>query len=155
MQIDVIAIGDKMPNWVHTAWQEYCKRLPQDWQLNLIEIPACKRGKNAPIDRILQEEGERLLKASHGSDHLIALDRMGKPIDSQGLAKACDDWHHKGYRTTFLVGGPEGLSENCLSRVDERWSLSSLTFPHPVVRIVIAEQIFRSHSILTNHPYHR
>lgn len=144
-----------MPSWVNDAWQDYAKRLPKDWALKLIEIPASKRGKNAPIERILQEEGERLLKAAEGCEILIALDRIGKDISSRDLAKHCSDWHENHQRVVILVGGPEGLSPACLDACHRRWSLSAMTLPHPIVRAVIAEQIFRAWSILNNHPYHR
>ncbi len=155
MQIDLIAVGTKMPSWVETAWQDYVKRLPKDWRLNLIEIPAGKRGKNAPIKRILQEEGERVLKAAASCDTLIALDRIGRCISSHDLAKSCKAWLENRQRIAILVGGPEGLSEACLQKASTRWSLSAMTLPHPVVRVVIAEQVFRAWSILNNHPYHR
>jgi 23S rRNA (pseudouridine1915-N3)-methyltransferase len=155
MQIELIAVGSKMPDWVNAAWQDYSKRLPKDWQLTLSEIPAGKRGKNAPIERILQDEGERILKAAQHCDHLIALDRLGKAISSQQLAESCQSWHDNRQRIGILVGGPEGLSEACLAAAHQRWSLSAMTFPHPVVRIVLAEQVFRAWSILHNHPYHR
>jgi len=155
MQIDLIAVGTKMPGWVNDAWQDYVKRLPRDWSLNLIEIPAGKRGKNAPIERILQDEGERVLKAAADADTIIALDRIGKTISSQDLAHSCQQWHDNRQRIAILIGGPEGLSEDCLKAATTRWSLSGMTFPHPVVRIVIAEQVFRAWSILHNHPYHR
>jgi 23S rRNA (pseudouridine1915-N3)-methyltransferase len=155
MQIELIAVGAKMPDWVNTAWQDYIKRLPKDWQLNLTEIPAGKRGKNAPIERILQDEGERALKAAQDCDVIIALDRIGKTISSQDLAQYCQRWHDDRRRAAILIGGPEGLSQTCLDAAHQHWSLSGLTFPHPVVRIVIAEQVFRAWSILHNHPYHR
>lgn len=155
MQIELIAVGAKMPDWINTAWQDYTKRLPKDWQLNLTEIPAGKRGKNAPIERILQEEGERILKAAQDCDVVIALDRIGRAISSQNLAQQCQAWHDSRQRVALLIGGPEGLSSSCLDASQQCWSLSTLTFPHPVVRIVIAEQVFRAWSILHNHPYHR
>jgi 23S rRNA (pseudouridine1915-N3)-methyltransferase len=155
MQIDLIAVGTKMPEWVDTAWKDYIKRLPKDWQLNLIEIPAGKRGKNAPIARILQDEGERALKAATNCDLIIALDRIGKFISSENLAQACSSWLENNQKIAILVGGPEGLSEACLTAATVRWSLSAMTLPHPVVRVVIAEQIFRAWSILNKHPYHR
>ena len=155
MQIDLIAIGTKMPQWVDTAWKDYVKRLPREWQLNLIELPAGKRGKNAPIQQILQDEGRRLLKAASHCDTLIALDRIGKNLNSQDLAKHCSHWVDNRQKIGLLVGGPEGLSDECLVKTKTRWSLSPMTLPHPIVRIVIAEQVFRAWSIVNNHPYHR
>ena len=155
MQINLIAIGTKMPQWVNTAWENYTKRLPKEWQLKLIEIPAKNRGKQAPIQRILEIEGEQLLKAASGCDLIIALDRIGKAISSQVLAESCSSWLRNQHRVGILIGGPEGLSDSCLAAAPIRWSLSEMTLPHPLVRIVIAEQLFRAWSILNNHPYHR
>ena len=155
MQVDLIAVGTKMPSWVETAWQDYVKRLPKEWKLNLIEIPAGKRGKNAPIKQILQQEGERVLKAAANCDTVIALDRLGKAINSHDLAGSCSTWLANRQRVAILIGGPEGLSDECLAAATTRWSLSAMTLPHPVVRVVIVEQVFRAWSILNNHPYHR
>lgn len=155
MQLDLIAIGTKMPGWVETACKDYIKRLPRDWTLNIIELPAGKRGKNAAIPAILEDEGQRILKAAEACDILIALDRIGKPINSQDLAQHCQQWHDNRQRVGLLIGGPEGLSENCLNATSARWSLSAMTLPHPIVRVVIAEQLFRAWSILHKHPYHR
>ena len=155
MQIDLIAVGTKMPQWVCEGFADYQARLPRDWTLNLIEIPAKKRGKNAPINAILQEEGERLLKAAAAADRIIALDRLGKSINSQQLATTCNRWHNESLRVAWLIGGPEGMSDECLQAAHEKWSLTELTLPHPLVRLVVAEQVFRAWSILHNHPYHR
>jgi 23S rRNA (pseudouridine1915-N3)-methyltransferase len=155
MQIDLVAVGTKMPSWVDTAWKDYTKRLPKEWKLNLVEIPAGKRGKNAPIQQILQDEGRRALKAAAHCDTIIALDRVGKPLSSHDLANCCSDWLENRQKVAVLIGGPEGLSDDCLAAASKSWSLSAMTLPHPVVRVVLAEQVFRAWSILNNHPYHR
>lgn len=155
MQIELIAIGTKMPAWVNTAWQTYVERLPREWSLSLKELPAQHRGKNAPIEAILADEGERLLKAAANAEHIIALDRGGRNISSMDLAKTTENWLQQRTHVAILVGGPEGLSPACLKAANQCWSLSALTYPHPIVRVVLAEQIFRAWSILNNHPYHR
>lgn len=153
MQIKLLAIGNKMPAWVNAGFSEYAKRLPSDYQLQLIEIPSQKRNKSSVIEQVLQLEGEKLLAAA--SSPVIAFDRQGQGVNTEQLAIQLQNWHDNNYNPSFLVGGPEGLSPGCLKRADKVWSLSALTFPHPLVRIILAEQIYRAWSILSHHPYHR
>lgn len=155
MRIHLLAIGTKMPGWVNTGTDEYASRMPPQCQLLIREITAEKRTKNSDLQRIRQTEGEKLLAAIPDGSLVITLDVKGKPWSTEQLAQQLDSWMMSGRDVSLLVGGPEGLSPACLQRAEQSWSLSPLTFPHPLVRIVVAEQLFRAWSILTNHPYHR
>ncbi|BBA36905.1 rRNA large subunit methyltransferase [Methylocaldum marinum] len=155
MQIHLVAVGNRMPGWVTEAYSEYAKRLPRECELVLKEIVPAKRGKNADIARSIEEEGERILAALPRNVHVIALDVAGKEWSTPELAEALARWLESGRDVALLVGGPDGLSPACLKRANQRWSLSKLTFPHPVVRIIVAEQVYRAWSILQHHPYHR
>lgn len=155
MRIRLITVGTKMPDWVTQGFTEYQKRLNQDVQLELVEIPAGKRGKNADVKRILEKEGEQILNALHPSEHIIALDVKGKRFTTEKLSQRLNELMHNGQPVALLVGGPEGLAPECRNKAHEKWSLSDLTLPHPLVRIVIAEQLYRSWSLLKGHPYHR
>lgn len=155
MQIHLLAVGTRMPDWVTQGYEEFAKRLPPECRLRLVEIPAGKRGKGADLNRLIKEEGERMLAAIPKGARVIALDVQGDAWATAQLAQRLDEWRHDGRDIALLVGGPDGLAPPCLERAAERWSLSKLTFPHPLVRIVIAEQLYRAWSILQNHPYHR
>ena len=155
MQIHLITVGTKMPSWVQQGYEEYAKRLPRECELILKEIPAGKRGKNSDVARIVKEEGERMLAAIPSGAHLVTLDLGGKLWSTQELAQSLARWQLNAQHVCLLVGGPEGLAEEVKQRARESWCLSNLTFPHPLVRIVAAEQIYRAWSILQNHPYHR
>ena len=144
-----------MPGWVNAGTEEYAGRMPPQCQLLIREIAAEKRNKNSDLNRIRQSEGEKLLAAIPDGNLVITLDVKGKPWSTEQLAQQLDSWMMSGRDVSLLVGGPEGLSPACLQRAEQSWSLSPLTFPHPLVRIVVAEQLFRAWSILTNHPYHR
>jgi 23S rRNA (pseudouridine1915-N3)-methyltransferase len=155
MRIHLIAVGTRMPAWVEQGFKEYSQRLPADCTLQLVEIPAGKRGKNADIARITRDEGERMLAAIPKGAQVIALEVKGKAWSTEQLAQELDGWRHDGRDVALLVGGPEGLAPDCVTRAEGKWSLSNLTLPHPLVRIVVAEQLYRAWSILHNHPYHR
>lgn len=155
MNIILLAVGNKMPDWVSRGYNEYAKRLTGDCRLKLVEISPGKRGKNADLARIKKEEGERLLSAIPKSSLVVALEVKGKAWTTEMLAQQMDDWLHSGQDVTLMVGGPEGLSEACVARADIKWSLSPLTLPHPLVRVLLSEQLYRAYSILKNHPYHR
>ncbi|MFM8442614.1 MAG: 23S rRNA (pseudouridine(1915)-N(3))-methyltransferase RlmH [Methylococcus sp.] len=155
MQIHLVAVGNRMPGWVTEGYLEYAKRLPPECRLVLREITPGKRLKNADITRIRAEEGERILAAIAPEDHVIALEMLGKAWSTETLAEQLGQWQRDGRRIALLVGGPDGLSNPCRDRADQQWSLSPLTLPHPIVRIVVAEQIYRAWSWLNRHPYHR
>jgi 23S rRNA (pseudouridine1915-N3)-methyltransferase len=155
MQIHIIAIGERMPAWVAEAYTEYARRLPHECRLGLREIAAGKRGKGADLARLAREEGERQLAAIPSGCRIIALDRTGRELDTVELASRIEQQMQDGRDLALLIGGPEGLAPGCLAAAHERWSLSRLTFAHPVVRVVVAEQLYRAWSIIRNLPYHR
>jgi len=144
-----------MPAWVNQGFAEYIRRFPRDLPFNLIEIPAGKRGKNADIVRILDKEGELLLNAIPKGNRIVTLEVEGKAWTTPKLANQLERWQLDGRDVALLVGGPEGLSPACIKASEEKWSLSALTLPHPMVRILIAESLYRAWSVNTNHPYHR
>ncbi len=155
MRIDLIAVGTKMPSWVEAGYNEYARRMPPQCRLNLIEIPAGQRGKNADIPRILRQEGQKMLAAVPKGSRIIALDVTGKAWSTPQLSQQLDGWMQGGTDIAILIGGPEGFDPACLAAAEQRWSLSPLTFPHPLVRIIVAEQLYRAYSLLSGHPYHR
>lgn len=155
MRISLIAVGQKMPDWVSTGYHTYAKRFPSDCHLQLIEIAAGKRGKNADIARILKAEGEAMLAAVGKADRIVTLEVSGKSWSTPQLAARLAQWQMDGRDLSLLVGGPEGLAPECIAAADERWSLSALTLPHPMVRVLIAESLYRAWSVNANHPYHR
>ncbi len=151
----ILAIGNKMPSWVETGFEDYAKRFTSGCSLELLEIPAEKRTKQADISRVIEREGEKLLTAIKPSHHIIALDVKGRALSTEQLAIELKHFQTDGRHVDFLIGGPDGLSQTCLQKAHQKWSLSSLTLPHPLVRIMLAEQLYRAVSILQNHPYHR
>jgi len=155
MKLVLIAVGSKMPAWVQTGFDEYARRFPRDMPLELIEIPAGKRGKNADIKRILEQEGEKMLAAVPRGSKIVTLEVTGDNWSSPTLATKLTDWQRDGRDVCLLVGGPEGLAPACIAASEAKWSLSALTLPHPLVRVVLAESLYRAWSICTNHPYHR
>jgi len=155
MRIQLLAVGQKMPAWVEQGFHEYAHRMPAEARLELREIAPGKRGKNAPVKRIVEEEGRRIQAAIPQSAHIVALDVQGRAYSTEQLAGRMNEWMHAGQDICLLVGGPEGLSDECRNLAHEKWSLSPLTFPHPLVRVILAEQLYRAWSVLRNHPYHR
>jgi 23S rRNA (pseudouridine1915-N3)-methyltransferase len=155
MQIHLIAVGDRMPRWVQDGYNEYAKRLPPECSLRLVEIPAGRRGKNADVERIMRDESERLLTAVPRGAALVALEVGGRSWSTEQLARRLDGWMGSGQDLALLVGGPDGLTDAARKAAGQLWSLSPLTLPHPLVRVVLAEQLYRAWSILRNHPYHR
>ena len=155
MQISLIAVGARMPAWVTQGYEEYARRLPPEYSLQLVEIQAGKRGKGADLIRIIQQEGHQSLAAVPKGARVVAMDVKGRAWSTEELAREMDSWRHDGRDVALLVGGPEGLAESCRNRAQQTWSLSALTLPHPLVRIVVAEQLYRAWSILKGHPYHR
>lgn len=154
MKLQLVAIGTKMPDWVQAGFSEYLRRFPKDMPFELVEIPAQKRGKNADIKRIMEKEGDMMLAAA-GKNRIVTLDIPGKPWDTSQLATELGRWKQDGRDVSLLVGGPEGLSPPCKIAAEQSWSLSALTLPHPLVRVVVAESLYRAWSVTTNHPYHR
>ncbi len=155
MKLNILAVGTKMPGWVEDGFGEYQKRLPREWNLRCTEIAVAKRGKTSSIEQLKKLEGEQILAQVSKSTHLVALDVLGKPMSTPQLSERMAQWQMNGKDVCILIGGPDGLSSKCLDRADESISLSKLTLPHPLVRIVLAEQLYRAWTILQNHPYHK
>jgi 23S rRNA (pseudouridine1915-N3)-methyltransferase len=155
MKIRLLAVGQKMPDWVTTGYLDYAKRLTDDVRLELVEIPAAKRTKNSEVDKMKQQEGDALLAAIAANERVIALEVGGKEHSTEALSLQMNDWLQGGKNVCLLVGGPDGLSKDVLKRADALWSLSPLTLPHPLVRILLAEQLYRAWTLLKGHPYHR
>lgn len=155
MKINLICIGHRAPSWVKEGFEEYTQRLPASCRLNLIEIPLQKRTKQTDLLRLQRQEAKQMLAAIIPGSWVIALDEHGQHWDSQQLAQQLARWMQTYHTLTLLVGGPEGLAQECLQSAQQHWSLSSLTLPHQLVRIVVAEQVYRAWSLLNHHPYHR
>ncbi|MCF7991927.1 MAG: 23S rRNA (pseudouridine(1915)-N(3))-methyltransferase RlmH [Thiohalocapsa sp.] len=163
MRIRLLSVGRRMPRWVEDGVGEYARRMPPECALEIVEIEPAQRakaaggaaGEAAQAERYRREEGERLLKALPSGDLAVALDVGGKAWSTEQLAGELTRWLGGGRDVALLVGGPDGLSPACLERAERRWSLSPLTFPHPLVRVILAEQLYRAWSITRGHPYHR
>lgn len=155
MQIHLLAVGNRMPDWVNAGYAEYARRLPHECRLSLVEIAPAKRGKHPDIERIKRDEGERLLAAIPRAARAIALEVDGRAWTTLQLAQSLQSWMAEGQDVALLVGGPDGLAPACRERAEQHWSLSPLTLPHPLVRVLLAEQLYRAWSILSGHPYHR
>jgi 23S rRNA (pseudouridine1915-N3)-methyltransferase len=155
VRIYLIAVGTRMPAWVVDAYQEYAKRLPRECALRLVEIPLSKRRKSLSSSQAAEDEGQHLLASLPKDCTVIALDVRGNSWSTEELAVRLQDWLGSGRDVALLIGGPDGLSADCLKRADLKWSLSALTYPHSLVRVVLAEQLYRAWTINTGHPYHR
>ncbi|NCF29622.1 MAG: 23S rRNA (pseudouridine(1915)-N(3))-methyltransferase RlmH [Gammaproteobacteria bacterium] len=155
MRIKVIAVGTRLPGWQQQGFQEYARRLPRECALQLTEIPAATRTRSKPTKQAIQKESDRLLAAVAKNDYVVALDQPGAQYSSEDLSGLLATWLAQGRDLAMLIGGADGLSDACKSRADLRWSLSDLTLPHGLVRVMVAEQVYRAWSILHGHPYHR
>ncbi len=144
-----------MPGWVEEGFREYARRLPAECALQLTEIPLGKRTKNADIDRLRRQEGERMAAAIPKGALTVALEVTGRPWSTEQLSERLAQWLAEGRDMALLVGGPEGLDPEVSRRAEQQWSLSPLTLPHPLVRVVVAEQLYRAWTLLKGHPYHR
>jgi 23S rRNA (pseudouridine1915-N3)-methyltransferase len=155
MRIHLLCVGRRMPAWVDAGYAEYARRLSGECSLNLVEIEPGHRGKGTSPEPARREEGERLLKALPKGALAIALDERGDVWDTARLATELSGWLAGGREPALLVGGADGLTTECLERAERRWSLSALTFPHPLVRVILAEQLYRAWTLVKGHPYHR
>lgn len=142
-----------MPAWISEGYATFAKRLPRDQALVLDEVQAVRR--TADVARCIEEEGRRMLARIAGDDHVIAMDERGSAWSSKELARRMTDWRRDGRDIVLLVGGADGLSAACRARAEQSWSLSAATLPHGLVRVLIAEQIYRAWTQLSGHPYHR
>lgn len=152
MKISVYAIGKKMPSWVEAACKDYTKRLPDRWKFTVREFGQ-SQGGNAQL--IMAREATLLLGAIPVRSHVVVLDNRGASWSTKQLAEQLGGWQELGRDITFVIGGADGLHDTVLERANQKWCLSELTFPHPLVRVVLTEQLYRAQSLLSNHPYHR
>lgn len=155
MQLLVLAVGTRQPDWVNNGYNEYARRFPSHLNLQLKEIPAAKRGKSTSIDKLKQDEAEKILGTIPDGAFVVALDEHGKSVNTRELSGRLADWLQGGQDVVFMIGGADGLDDSCLQRANWRWSLSPLTLPHGLVRVMLAEQLYRANSLLEGHPYHR
>ena len=155
LQLRIIAIGHKMPAWVTQGYQEYAKRIRGDLTLTLTEIPMQKRAKSISSKKLAEKEGDAILAAMKPKDYLVALDLNAKMISTEKLATQLNIWQQAGKSVALVIGGPDGLSQSLLTKADEKIALSPMTLPHPLVRVILAEQLYRAWSLNQGHPYHR
>ncbi len=155
MRITVHSVAGKMPRWVDDAVGEYAKRLPRELKLQWRDVPLAGRSASADGEVLRTREGEALLKGVSEGDHCVALDGRGKPWSTEQLAEQLEAWMMQGQPLSLFIGGPDGLSPDCLARARQRWSLGPLTLPHPLVRVVLIEQLYRAWTLTIGHPYHR
>jgi 23S rRNA (pseudouridine1915-N3)-methyltransferase len=155
LRLSLISASNRQPDWVDQGAEDYAKRLRGRCTLEIKTVPLARRTSGTPIDRAITEEGERMLALVPQGAHVVALLEAGKPWSTNDLARKLESWMQLGAPVALLVGGPDGLSPACTQRANERWSLSNLTLPHGLVRIVVAEALYRAWSLLEHHPYHR
>ncbi|MBS0365137.1 MAG: 23S rRNA (pseudouridine(1915)-N(3))-methyltransferase RlmH [Proteobacteria bacterium] len=155
MRLRVIAVGTRMPGWVRAACEDYLKRFPPAHSLQLVEVAAGARAAGAGPELARASEGERLLGAVRAGEHVVALDERGRALSTRELAGWLGERRQAGLDVSLLIGGPDGLAPPVLARADGRWSLSRLTLPHALARVLAVEQLYRAHTILAHHPYHR
>ncbi|AJY50394.1 23S rRNA (pseudouridine(1915)-N(3))-methyltransferase RlmH [Halomonas sp. KO116] len=155
MKIRLLAVGSKMPGWVEEGVETYRKRLPRDFNLEIEEITLGQRGKNADIAKARAQEAQRIRDKLRGDEYVVALEVKGKPWTTEQLAQEADAWRMGRRDIALLVGGPDGLEPSLSAAADKTWSISPLTLPHPLVRIMLAEQLYRAWTLLVGHPYHR
>ncbi len=155
MIIHFITVGHKMPKWVQDGYAEYAKRLPKSCAIKLIELPMAQRGKTGSVEKYKTEEAKKILAAVPKGTRLIVLDEHGQQVTTKQLADKLEGWLSGGQDVALIVGGPDGLDQSLIQQAQWKWGLSNLTMPHPMVRIMVAEQIYRAWSVINNHPYHR
>jgi 23S rRNA (pseudouridine1915-N3)-methyltransferase len=155
MRIAVISASARQPDWVRSGFDAYAGRLGGSVALALTEVPLPKRTRSASLPRLIEKEGERMLAAIPPGAHVVALEESGRALTTTALAGRLEHWIGRGGPVALLIGGPDGLAPACLERADERWSLSPLTLPHGLVRVIVAEAVYRAWSLLRGHPYHR
>jgi 23S rRNA (pseudouridine1915-N3)-methyltransferase len=155
MKVSIISVGHKMPAWIQTGFKEYVKRLPPEIKVELAELKPEDRTSGKTVEKAKALEGERILAALPGGATVLALDEKGRAVTTQGLSVMLAGWMKDGAHPAFVIGGADGLSEAVKTRADKLLSLSAMTLPHALVRVVLAEQLYRAWSILASHPYHR
>lgn len=155
MKLTVIAVGNRMPNWVQQGWETYARRLPKDYALSLREVKAEPRNSGKTVTQIMQAEANRISTCLPKNMITVVLDERGQNLSTVEIANKLKTWHEYNENVAFLIGGPDGLAPKLKQDAQEQWRLSSLTLAHPLVRVLLVEQLYRAWTILHNHPYHR
>ncbi|MCW5592868.1 MAG: 23S rRNA (pseudouridine(1915)-N(3))-methyltransferase RlmH [Burkholderiales bacterium] len=155
MRVSVVCVGHKMPAWIQAGFGEYAKRLPPEIRLEVVELKPEEKTSGKTVEKARALEGERILAAIPDGATVYALDEKGRPVTTQGLSVLLAGWMRDATHPAFVIGGADGLSEAVRSRADKLVSLSALTLPHGLVRVLLAEQLYRAWTILAGHPYHR
>ena len=155
MHLRLVAVGDRQPAWVDAAYADYAGRLPRSWKFTLRALALSKRRRGGDAALARDEECAALLREMKAGERAVMLDERGRELSTAELAAALDDWQADGRDVCFVIGGPDGLNDACLERADFRWSLSRLTLPHGLARVLCVEQLYRAASLNDGHPYHR
>ena len=155
MRVTVISVGHRMPAWIRSGCAEYVKRMPPEIKVEMVELKPEEKTSGKTVERAKALEGERILAALPAGAAVHALDETGRAVTTQGLSVMLAGWMRDGAHPVFVIGGADGLSDEVKSRADKLLSLSALTLPHGLVRVLLAEQLYRAWSILARHPYHR
>lgn len=155
MQLSVVAVGKKMPDWVQAGVHEYDKRMPRELSVDWREVAPAPRQQSSSVTHFQDIEAEAIQRQLRGTTVVVALDVTGRLVTTEDIAAALADWQMQGDRVALVIGGPDGLQPTLLASARQRWSLGRVTLPHPLVRIVLAEQLYRAWSINARHPYHR
>jgi 23S rRNA (pseudouridine1915-N3)-methyltransferase len=155
VKLNVIAVGQRMPAWIDAGFEEYARRMPRTLPMRLAEVKPEPRGEGAPVDRLKDAEAKRIQAAIPAGCFKVVLDERGRTCTTRELAQRISTWQMEGRDVAFVIGGADGLAAALKADADWLWSLSSLTLPHGLVRVVVAEQLYRAVAILGNHPYHR
>jgi 23S rRNA (pseudouridine1915-N3)-methyltransferase len=155
MRIRIIAVGERMPRWVDEVVADYTRRLAATLKITLVQVPAGQRSSRGDPAQAMHIEGQRILALSRPQEFLVALDEHGAQLSTRELATWLSGRMNDGRDLALVIGGPDGLAVEVLARSDQKLSLSKLTLPHPLVRVVLAEQLYRAHTVLSGHPYHR
>lgn len=155
MRLHILAIGARMPSWIAEGFTEYAQRMPRELSLHLQALAAPARSRSLDRSSLRRREAELLRAAVPAQAWVVALDEQGQSVDTSALAKRLQHWQHSGRDVALLIGGAEGLDDSLRRQADWVWSLSPLTFPHLLVRVLVAEQLYRAWSLLNHHPYHR
>jgi 23S rRNA (pseudouridine1915-N3)-methyltransferase len=155
MKLRVLAVGTRMPGWVREACDEYLRRLSAALPVSVTQLPPGPRPAGSPARAAIEAEGKKLLAALRPHDFVVALDERGAEMSTRELANWLSSRMQAGQDVAFLIGGPDGLAPGVLARSHLKWSLSRLTLPHALARVVLAEALYRAHAVLANHPYHR
>ena len=155
MHIRLLAVGDRQPSWVDEAFGIYTERFPREWKFRLDTIPTIRRNKNDKSRQAMDAEGDIILAKLAATEQVVLLDERGKQLTSKSLASKLSDWQSDGRDLCFVIGGPDGVTDEVRQRADMMWSLSQLTLPHGMARALVSEQLYRAWSLQTGHPYHR